>query len=347
MQEGKQAKTWEAHKGGVLCVSYTHDGRLVSCGRDNQILLWNTDGGKARTLDFSGEVPLRATFDHDGVTVFATDFSGRLTAWHVSDGKKIGELDLNPLPLSAQLATLTKKIADLQTGGNKASPDTEAVEAEAAKAAEEMDKAAKSLEQAKTIQKAKEDQVVRLKLEAAKNPPSGDVTAALAAARAARAKSREAVTNCTEILQVKTRQAEGLHQKLQHLKSENPAETLAAAKAALPRLKLAQAQAGVFQARESLAAKKREHEKLLAIAAAKQEESAQLTRDLSTATDSAAKSKIKNALKTVNAEAKAAETAARKSGSQLASEQASLDKLTAEYQRAKTALLPNLQQSRL
>ena len=91
----------------------------------------------------------------------------------------------------------------------------------------------------------------------------------------------------------------------------------------------------------------REQEKLLALAAEKQDELKKATEDLAAATDAASKSKLKAALKTATAEAKAAEAAAKKCASELASEQAHLDKLTAEYQRVKTASLSAVQQSKL
>src|SRR5260221_154992 len=347
MQEGKQAKSWEAHKGGALSVSYTHDGRLVSCGRDRQITIWNADGAKARTPEFSEEIPLRATFSHDGSRVFATDFSGRVAAWNTADAKRLGELDANPRPLADQLAATEKKISDLQKNGQKPSADLQAAEAEAARTAAEMDAASKAVEQAKAEQKAREDEVVRLKVEAAKSPPPAGITGELANARAVRAKAREAATNSLDVLQVKTRAAHTAREKLDQAKSENPAEVLASAKAALAKLQAAQVQAAVYHARELLGAKKREQEKLLALAAEKQDAVNQVTQELSAAADSAAKSKLKAALKNAVSEAKAAESASRKCASELATEQSRLDKLSAEYQRVKTASLPAEQHSKL
>src|SRR2546423_4203746 len=166
LQDGKQAKTWEAHKGGALSVNYTHDGRLVSCGRDSHIVVWNADGAKARSLEYSGELPLRATFNHDGSRVFASDFSGHIAAWKSADGKQIGDLEANPRPLAEQLAAAQMKVAELEKNANKPSPALQAAEAETANAAAEMEHASKALERAKTEQTTKENEVVRLKAEA-------------------------------------------------------------------------------------------------------------------------------------------------------------------------------------
>jgi len=347
MQDGKQAKTWEAHKGGALSVSYTHDGRMVSCGRDHQIVVWNADGTKARAMQFTGEIPLRATFNHDGSRVFATDFSGHFYVWKAADGKQIGELEPNPLPLADQLAAAEKRIADLQKNANKPSANLQAAEGEAVKANTELDQATKALEQAKAEQTTRENEVVRLKAEAAKTPPPADIAEKLENARAVRFKARQSATNALETLQAKTKAASAAKEKLAQIQAENPADALASLKASAARIKAAQASATVFRARESLAAKKREQEKLAALAAEKQDALKQATQDLSGATDSAAKSKLKAALKTATAEAKSAEAALRKCASELAGEQARLEKLTAEYQRVKTASNSSVQESKL
>ncbi len=339
-QDGKQAKSWNAHGGGALWVNFAHDGRLVSCGRDNQITLWDANGGKVRAFDFLGVLPLRVTFNHDDTRIFATDFAGRVAAWTVAGGKRVGELDANPAPLAEQLASAEKRVAELQHRGSKPSSELPSAEAGLARATEEMEQAAKALEQAKAEQTATEQEVVRLKEEAAKNPPPEDIQLRLADARETRGKARATRTNATEALQARTRQAESLREKLAQLKSEDPAEALAAAKGLVLKLKAAQAQATVFRARESLAARKREHEKLLAVAAARQEAAEQAVRDFDAASDSAAKSKLKTALKSATAEAKAAQSAAKKLAGEIASDQARLDKLAAEAEKVKTASAP-------
>jgi len=345
MQEGKQVKTWEAHKGGALSINYTHDGRLVTCGRDNQIIVWKDDGTKARSLEFSGQIPLRTTFSHDGSRVFASDFSGQIAAWSAADGKRLGDLDPNPPPLTEQLAAAEKKIAELEKNVGKPSPNLKAAETEAANATTSVDEASKALEEVKAEQATREKEVVRLKAEAAKTPPPTGITELLAAARSVRAKARQATTNAVEVLQTRTKELVAAKAKLAQTKAENPAEAITAAQAAAAKLKAAQGQTTLYRTRESLAAKKREQEKLSALAAEKQEALRQATEELNAATDSSAKSKLKNALKNATAEAKAAEAAAKKCASEVASEQSRLDKMSAEYQRVKTASLSPAQQS--
>jgi hypothetical protein len=96
MKEGKQLKSWSAHNSGALSISYSHTGRLVSCGRDGQVILWDGNGNKIRKLDFSSELPLRAVFTQDGKRIFTTDFNGSILAWTAADGKRAGELGIAP-----------------------------------------------------------------------------------------------------------------------------------------------------------------------------------------------------------------------------------------------------------
>src|SRR5207237_1898131 len=87
---------WTAHDKGCLWIGYFRDGRLVTCGRDNNIALWDANGGQSRKLKFDDELPLRVAFAQDGKRVFATDFLGHVAAWSAADGKRLGELNANP-----------------------------------------------------------------------------------------------------------------------------------------------------------------------------------------------------------------------------------------------------------
>jgi WD40 repeat protein len=116
MQEGKQARSWTAHDPGVLSVSYARDGRLVTCGRDNAVTLWEGNGNKVRTLAEGSDLPLRAVLSQDGKRVFAGDFSGHLLMWNAEDGKRGADLDPNPAR-SAGKKVATGKTAQARTSG--------------------------------------------------------------------------------------------------------------------------------------------------------------------------------------------------------------------------------------
>jgi hypothetical protein len=56
---------------------------------------------------------LRAVFSENGSQIAATDFAGHCAIWTSSDGKRVGEFDLNPVPLAQQLATAQQKVNEL------------------------------------------------------------------------------------------------------------------------------------------------------------------------------------------------------------------------------------------
>jgi WD40 repeat protein len=87
-------------------VSYGQDGRLVSCGRDNAVSLWDGNGSKVRNMESGCDLPLRTVFSNDGKRIFATDFPGEVKIWTASDGKVCGSLNANPP--AAQVATAPK-----------------------------------------------------------------------------------------------------------------------------------------------------------------------------------------------------------------------------------------------
>lgn len=345
MQEGKQAKNWNAHNGGSLAISFAHDGRLVTCGRDNQIIVWDPSGSKARSFDFSGELPLRVAFSHDGRRIFATDFSGRVTAWNTSDGKRITQFEVNPLPLAQRVAEVEKRIGEIQARGDKPSPALMAAETDLARARAAMDEANRVLEQAKARQTDKENAVARLKEIAANSSGPTDIQEQLAAARASRGKARDATTNALEWVQTKSKDFQSATDRLAEAKAENTADTLAAAQAKVVKFKAAQIRSAIFRARESLAAKKREHEKMLAVLAGHQAAMTQVNHDLMAAQDFTTQSKLKAALKAATSEARAAEAVVRKLVADIGSEQDHVDKLNAEYERVKTA--SSLQRAKL
>jgi hypothetical protein len=337
MQEGRQARTWTAHSGGALAVSYTHDGRLLTCGRDNAVTLWDAGGNKVRSFDFFDELPLRAIFSHDAQRVFATDFTGRIGVWDAAASKRIGELDANPPTLAGQLAAAEKRVAELQARGNQPSPNLAPAEAELARATAEADSARKALDAARTDQTAKENEVVRLKEIAARSSPPPDIDAKLAEARAVRAKARETVTNAVEALQTKSAAEAAAREKVARAKAEDAATLLAQAKAKVARLKQAQRWSSLYYAREALAAKKREHEKLLALVAAHQEAARQAEKDAASAKDAAERARFKEQIKSSVAEAKKHELAAKKLAAEIATDEARLRQLNAEFEREKSA----------
>ncbi len=93
---GRQIRSWTAHGPGVLSVSYAHADRLVTCGRDNVVTVWDASGKRVRDLRPSCDLPIRAAFSADDSRVFASDFGGQIVVWSATDGKRLACLDANP-----------------------------------------------------------------------------------------------------------------------------------------------------------------------------------------------------------------------------------------------------------
>jgi len=96
MQTGKELSNIRAHSEGVTSVDFTHDGRLVTCGRDRTVKVWDAAGGQLKSLGPTKDLPLEVTFTHDGQRVIAGDFAGEAQLWQVDDGKAVAALSPNP-----------------------------------------------------------------------------------------------------------------------------------------------------------------------------------------------------------------------------------------------------------
>jgi WD40 repeat protein len=130
IKEGQQVKTVTAHN-SVTGLRLTVDGAMATCGRDKTISTWDKEGNKGKTFTITNDVPVRATLTHDGKRVIATDWTGRVYAWNVADGKELSGLSLNPPPIAEQQQLVAKNIADLEA----ALPKLNAALAEATTAA--------------------------------------------------------------------------------------------------------------------------------------------------------------------------------------------------------------------
>ena len=88
LEDGKELKAWAAHgtyrpptgavgagtfdpNVGAFSIAYTHDGRLVTTGRDKFTRVWDPMGTAIKQLEPAfKEMALQASFDHEGGLVF-------------------------------------------------------------------------------------------------------------------------------------------------------------------------------------------------------------------------------------------------------------------------------------
>lgn len=133
--DGSSLRSLTAHPGGVLAARFSSDGRVVSSGRDNKLQVWNTSGKSLAVLAFSGELPNRVAFTHNGARVVGSDWAGRVLVWDAASGRQVGELEANPLPLAERVVRLGQTVAERKREAEKAAADLVVAEAAAAKAA--------------------------------------------------------------------------------------------------------------------------------------------------------------------------------------------------------------------
>src|SRR6185295_13359870 len=137
MGNGTKVKGWAAHP-ATASVKYSQDGRLVTCGRDMAVRVWDGAGAKVKDFEPFTDLALRAVFSFDGSRVIAGDWTGEIRVWSTADGKRVGQLSTNPPSLADRLAVDVKALEEAQANAAKLAPAQKA-------AAEAADKAAKAL----------------------------------------------------------------------------------------------------------------------------------------------------------------------------------------------------------
>jgi len=111
--DGAALKNIPAHPGGVLSASFAPDGRVVSCGRDNKVQIWDLAGKNLATPAFKGDLPNRVTFNDDGTKVVGSDWTGKVFVWNAKSGQSLGELEANPPTLNERVRRDVQRIAAL------------------------------------------------------------------------------------------------------------------------------------------------------------------------------------------------------------------------------------------
>jgi len=149
MNEGKQVKNWSAHNGGVQSVSFTPDGKVVSCGNDGITRTWNLEGKELLKTESQGDIVTKVVALHDSKQALTGNWRGELFFYDLATAKKSGQITSNP-PLIAQriieaekqATELVAKTPELEGRIQKA---REGVTGAEAKLAETKKKAAEAL----------------------------------------------------------------------------------------------------------------------------------------------------------------------------------------------------------
>ncbi|MCX6941106.1 MAG: hypothetical protein NTX09_10280 [Verrucomicrobia bacterium] len=136
--DGAALKNIPAHPGGVLSASFAPDGRVVSCGRDNKVQIWDLAGKNLATPAFKGDLPNRVTFNDDGTKVVGSDWTGKVFVWNAKSGQSLGELEANPPTLNERVRRDVQRIAALAAQSAAAQTKQLKLETDAALANERL-----------------------------------------------------------------------------------------------------------------------------------------------------------------------------------------------------------------
>jgi len=105
---GGQIKNFSAHGGGVTGIDMARDGKIVTCGRDRVVKLWDADGNLIREFPAFPEAVMKVVFNHDGTRVIAGDWSGLIKMWKTDDPAQELVLSANPAPLEIRMQQATE-----------------------------------------------------------------------------------------------------------------------------------------------------------------------------------------------------------------------------------------------
>jgi len=146
MQNGKLVKSWDAHGGGALSVSFAPDGTLVSSGRDGLIRVWDVNGKKLSESKSQGDLVTRVAVLPDSKTVASGDWQGNVKLWSTDKFDELGALSSNPSPIAQRIADAERLANEFMAGIPKVEAEvknaTEAVKAKEAQVADAKKKAA-------------------------------------------------------------------------------------------------------------------------------------------------------------------------------------------------------------
>src|SRR5439155_19600939 len=127
-----------------LSVDFAPDGRLVTCGRDQVVRVWDGDGKKLLELEPFRDIALHAVFAQQGAAIVAADGTGQVRVNAAADGKRAGESDTNPPTIAEHIIEARRRLAETEPAAANACAELDAAQAAAAEATADL-KAAQAI----------------------------------------------------------------------------------------------------------------------------------------------------------------------------------------------------------
>lgn len=227
IDQGKMLRSWSANK-GAWTVEFGMDGRLVSGGRDMKAKVWDIEGKSLAETPEQADMVLDAVLTHDGKRIVAGDWSGACTVFGGADGKPVGVLSLNPLPLDKRVSAAAAEAAAKKKAAEAAAAEVEAFR--------------KEFDQLTAVAKAAQDKATQIaaevpKLDAERSRLEKEVPRLQRASQAAAKKGGETAKNAEAAAKTAAKSLSETQKKLAELRgqtkpSKEAAEKSVAAKAA-------------------------------------------------------------------------------------------------------------------
>jgi WD40 repeat protein/DNA-binding SARP family transcriptional activator len=106
----------EGHRGKVLALAYSRDGRIVTAGGDRTVRVWDPRGGAELVLRGHQDEVSSALFSRDGARILSSSQDGTLRLWDARTGAQLAVLRSNEDELYDVALSADGKIATLGKG---------------------------------------------------------------------------------------------------------------------------------------------------------------------------------------------------------------------------------------
>ncbi len=154
MKTGKRIGSWSAHGGNAQSVSFTPDGRLLTCGADGTTALWTIEGNRLPHAQGirQGDQVAKVVALYDSKKFVTSNWLGEIRFFETDSGREVTQVSSNPPRLADRLVASEKRLAELapalapaEAAAKAAEPRVAAADAALAKAKAEGEPAAKQL----------------------------------------------------------------------------------------------------------------------------------------------------------------------------------------------------------
>ena len=130
MKTGKRVASWGAH-GKVQSVSFTPDGKILSCGADGRVSMWDVNGARIeRPQDIrQDDAVSKIVALYDSKTYVTGNWLGEVRMFDFASGRELTQVSSNPPKIADRLAATEKRLAELEPALAPAEAAVKAVEA--------------------------------------------------------------------------------------------------------------------------------------------------------------------------------------------------------------------------